>query len=177
MNTYRRKEYADAGVKVYKQYVNRIRSLLKETLTKPSGKGKVKYESLLGCDFPTLKKWLDYNLKDGMTWENYGTLWHIDHATPCASFDLTLEHNQKMCFHWSNLSPLLATENMKKSAKLDMAFIANVRARAIQFVTETDVPIKIDSLPDDMRAIVTIVLDTKVASKEVTGSGEKSEVR
>jgi len=176
-NEYLRKVYEDSAVKVRTQYVNRIRALLKGSLTKPLGKGKVKYEALLGCEFTTLQKWLEYNFKEGMTWDNYGTYWHIDHTTPCASFDFANESNLRMCFHWSNLNPLEATENLKKSDKIDMAFIAIMRSRAIKFVTETDITMKMETLPEDIRAVVSIVLDTKVALKEATGSGEKPEVR
>ena len=48
-----------------------------------------------------------------MTWENR-SLWHIDHIKPCISFDLTKEEEQKKCFHWSNLQPLWAKENIAK---------------------------------------------------------------
>jgi hypothetical protein len=55
-----------------------------------------------------------------MSWENHGE-WHIDHIRPCAAFDLTLAAEQKVCFHYSNLQPLWAEENMKKSAKLEFS--------------------------------------------------------
>ena len=52
-----------------------------------------------------------------MTWENYGTYWHIDHIIPCGAFDLTKKTAQKKCFHYSNLQPLEAVENFKKNSK------------------------------------------------------------
>ena len=51
-----------------------------------------------------------------MTKENYG-LWHVDHIIPCASFDLTDPKQQKICFHWSNLQPLKAIDNLKKGTR------------------------------------------------------------
>jgi len=53
-----------------------------------------------------------------MTWDNYGE-WHIDHIKPCISFDLTCPIQQKKCFHYTNLQPLWAIDNLKKHAKLN----------------------------------------------------------
>jgi hypothetical protein len=51
-----------------------------------------------------------------MNWENQGE-WHIDHILPCASFDLTKEEEQRKCFHYTNLQPLWAKDNMIKGSK------------------------------------------------------------
>jgi hypothetical protein len=53
----------------------------------------------------------------GMTWENSGK-WHIDHITPCASFDLTKLEEQKRCFNYKNLQPLWGPDNLRKGKKL-----------------------------------------------------------
>jgi len=52
-----------------------------------------------------------------MSWDNYGSYWHIDHIRPCASFDLTDPEQQKDCFDFTNLQPLEAKENIRKGAK------------------------------------------------------------
>ncbi len=73
---------------------------------------------LLGCSIEYLKEHLESQFQDGMTWENYGfTSWHMDHIIPCASFDLTDKEQQRQCFHYSNLQPLWATDNLRKSNK------------------------------------------------------------
>ena len=63
-------------------------------------------------------KHLQNQFKPGMTRDNYG-LWHVDHIIPCASFDLTKLSEQEKCFHYTNLQPLWAIDNIKKGAKLD----------------------------------------------------------
>jgi len=68
---------------------------------------------LLGCNLLELTKHLEKQFTKGMSWQNYGT-WHIDHIKPCASFDLTQESEQKKCFHYSNLQPLWAEDNLRK---------------------------------------------------------------
>ena len=74
---------------------------------------------LIDCTIEALKHWLSYQFAPGMTWDNYGE-WHIDHVRPCASFDLTDPEQQKQCFHWTNLQPLWAEDNLKKSHKWRM---------------------------------------------------------
>lgn len=74
---------------------------------------------LLGCDIKKAREHLEKQFKEGMTWENHGNDgWHIDHILPCASFDLTDPEQQKKCFHYTNLQPLWAKENMSKGAKI-----------------------------------------------------------
>ena len=74
---------------------------------------------LLGCDIPTLKLHLETQFKEDMSWENHGLYgWHIDHIIPCSSFDLTDPEQQKKCFHYTNLQPLWAEENLRKSDNL-----------------------------------------------------------
>ena len=51
-----------------------------------------------------------------MSWDNYGD-WHVDHIRPCASFDLTNEDEQRICFHYKNLQPLWGPDNLEKGAK------------------------------------------------------------
>lgn len=73
---------------------------------------------LLGCSIEECWKHLESKFKSGMTRENYG-LWHVDHIRPCSSFDLTDFEQRKICFHYSNLQPLWAEDNLKKGAKLN----------------------------------------------------------
>jgi hypothetical protein len=75
----------------------------------------------LGCDLQWLVAWLEVQFQPGMTWDNYGPIWHVDHIRPCASFNLTDPDQQQLCFHWTNLQPLFAEENLRKSANYNAA--------------------------------------------------------
>lgn len=72
--------------------------------------------TLLGCTIDQLKIHLEKQFTKGMNWKNYGE-WHIDHIKPCCSFDLTDLEQQKICFHYSNLQPLWAKDNIRKNGK------------------------------------------------------------
>jgi hypothetical protein len=63
-------------------------------------------------------KHLESTFKPGMTKENHGSVWHMDHILPCASFDFTKPEEQFKCFHYSNLQALFVHENLSKGAKI-----------------------------------------------------------
>lgn len=79
-------------------------------------KGKNKSAStirLLGCTVAYLMEHLESQFQPGMTWENQGE-WHVDHMIPCNSFDLEDPEQQRRCFHYTNLQPMWASENISK---------------------------------------------------------------
>lgn len=79
---------------------------------------KNKALQLLGCSKEEFVQHLESLWLPGMNWENYGikeNQWSIDHILPCSSFDLTIEENQKICFHYKNMQPLWHIDNLKKS--------------------------------------------------------------
>ena len=75
---------------------------------------------LIGCTIEELRSHLESQFVNGMSWDNYGrTGWHIDHIRPCASFDLSDPVQQRQCFHYSNLQPLWAADNIRKGSRRD----------------------------------------------------------
>jgi len=72
----------------------------------------------LGCSVDFLKEHLSSMFKEGMSWDNYGE-WHIDHIKPLSLFDLTRKKELKKACHYTNLQPLWAEDNIKKSNNYD----------------------------------------------------------
>lgn len=70
-----------------------------------------------GCTRGTLIWYLERQFKKGMTWDNYGEVWQIDHIRPCASYNFAEEGEVDDCFHYTNLQPLLKAENHSKSCR------------------------------------------------------------
>jgi hypothetical protein len=91
-----------------------LRSRVRDAI-KGNNKSK-KTVKLIGCSLEFLKVYLASKFTSGMTWNNYGK-WHIDHIRPCASFDLSKSSEQHRCFHYTNLQPLWAKDNLIKSNK------------------------------------------------------------
>ncbi len=71
-------------------------------------------EELVGCSIKHLMEHLEKQFTPGMNSANH-VKWHIDHIRPCASFDLTDLKQQRQCFHYSNLQPLWARDNIEKA--------------------------------------------------------------
>ena len=91
----------------------RVRSIIK------SNKKYFSNIELVGCSVTELKIHLEKQFTKGMTWKNYGFYgWHIDHIIPCSSFDMTDPEQQKQCFHYTNLQPLWAEDNLRKGDKI-----------------------------------------------------------
>ena len=75
------------------------------------------YMQLIGCTEWELKKHLERQLKDGMTFENYGK-WEIDHIKAITLYNLNNEYEMLECFNYKNLQPLWREDNIKKSNKI-----------------------------------------------------------
>jgi hypothetical protein len=103
-------------VKIKRNQSKRIKSALGGVGLRKSDR-TVKY---LGCTGRELVAHLESQFSPGMSWDNYGIKgWHIDHIRPCASFDFTDEKQLHDCFHYTNLQPLWAEDNMAKGASWD----------------------------------------------------------
>jgi len=70
---------------------------------------------LIGCTPQSLKEHLEKQFVEGMTWNNRNE-WHIDHIIPLSSAK-SKEEIYKLC-HYTNLQPLWAEDNLKKSNKI-----------------------------------------------------------
>lgn len=91
-----------------------LRSRLRGAINRAGGEKDISAIELLGCPVWHLLAHFDFLFKPGMTRDNHGSVWEIDHIRPCASFDLTQPEEQKACFHWTNLQPLFIEENRRK---------------------------------------------------------------
>lgn len=90
---------------------SRVKSILKIKGIKKQNKNI----EILGATWEIVKFHLERQFKKGMTWENHGE-WHIDHIIPIAS--AKNKEEVILLFHYTNLQPLWAKENVEKRDKL-----------------------------------------------------------
>jgi hypothetical protein len=68
---------------------------------------------IIGCSPEYLKKHLEERFTEGMSWDLMGKYIHIDHIIPLCSAK-TEEDVYRLC-HYTNLQPLWAEDNLRKS--------------------------------------------------------------
>lgn len=91
-------------------------------------KPRTRTYAYLGCTYHEAQRHLEGMFRDGMTWENHGKHWEIDHILPLASFDLTDESQQMIALHFTNLQPLLVHENRAKRDYLPTRYTIESKA-------------------------------------------------
>lgn len=107
----KRKKESDPFYRLQENLRRRIRSSLEYKNWRKSSN----FNDYIGCDRECLLKHFESKFTEGMTWENQGK-WHIDHIIPLSSAT-SEEELYKLC-HYTNLQPLWASDNIKKSNKI-----------------------------------------------------------
>jgi len=81
------------------------------------------WEKIVGYTSDKLKKHLESQFTEGMSWENYGE-WHIDHIVPKSVFNYKTvkDIDFQRCWALENLRPLWARENTSKRDGLSKPF-------------------------------------------------------
>jgi hypothetical protein len=110
------REYAVLVSNHKRALTHKLNSLMRSHLYERGLKKTDRSIKLLGAPLSVVCAHIEDQFQPGMSWENHGQ-WHYDHIRPCASFDLTDPEQQKQCFHYTNLQPLWAKDNLSKSDK------------------------------------------------------------
>lgn len=94
--------------------IHNLRKRLRTALFLKSKKKLGSHIKLLGCTPEFLKIYIETQFLEGMSWENHGNIWQVDHIFPFSSFNLeNLEELSKVC-HYTNLQPLWKEINLAK---------------------------------------------------------------
>src|SRR4030095_8045096 len=72
----------------------------------------------VGCSAEELRSYLESQFIGTMSWDNYGSLWEVDHIVPRSYFNLSNMYDVKRCWHYSNLRPLWRKKNRSRSNKV-----------------------------------------------------------
>ncbi len=105
----------DPSYKLACRIKGRVRAMMKIR----GAKTQSKYQYLFGCTFEEFTAHIQRNWKDGMGWNNYGRgadKWNLDHVRPLSSFDLLDEEQRRLAFHFSNIEPSWAIDNIRKNS-------------------------------------------------------------
>lgn len=86
----------------------------------------------IGCSVEHLKQWLEYQFLPGMSWNNYGSKWSIDHVLPLNHFDMKIIEEQHIAFNWTNMQP--SYDNFEKNDHIRLWEYFNVFISAHRFI-------------------------------------------
>lgn len=70
----------------------------------------------LGCSIPFFKDYIESLFHGGMTWDNWGDVWELDHIKELWEFNLTDLIQFKEAVNYLNMQPLLIEDHRKKTA-------------------------------------------------------------
>jgi hypothetical protein len=85
--------------------------------------------------------WIKFQFTGQMTFENHGTVWHYDHVIPCILFDHDTKEDLSRCWHWSNIRPMIGTENIAKNDKVSRIDISNHIKVIKAFISKEKLPV------------------------------------
>ncbi len=71
-------------------------------------------EAMVGCCYQHLLNHLSSQFHSGMSFDNYGTVWCVDHRVPQCAYDLRIQSERKLCHYYPNLQPMLRPSHAKK---------------------------------------------------------------
>lgn len=92
-----------------------VRSILRRTLKATNQRKTNNTVKILGYDGDQLRDHLERHMLPGMTWENYGDEWHIDHTISVAEYIRLGVTDPAVINALSNLMPMWAKDNISKS--------------------------------------------------------------
>lgn len=69
----------------------------------------------LGCTIKFFISYMQDKFTSEMNWDNWGTVWQIDHVKSLSSFDLDYEDDFLVAVHYTNLQPLLIKDHIEKT--------------------------------------------------------------
>lgn len=77
---------------------------------------KTKY---LNCNSKELREWIEYQFRDGMTFDNYNKTWVLDHVLPIDLY-INKDHDIKLIFNYLNIAPVPKTANLVKNKHINI---------------------------------------------------------
>lgn len=98
----------------------KIRRRIYMALFRKRGIKQNKMVDLLGCTPSFFKSYIEGLFTEGMTWDGIlKSEIHLDHKIPCSKFNLLDPIEQVKCFHYTNMQPLWAEDNLYKHCKIE----------------------------------------------------------
>ena len=86
---------------------------------------------LLGVEKHDFIKHVNYFLISGMTMDNFGKVWGLDHIVPVDLFDLTNQDDKKLCYSFINIMPMFNHDNRLKGASIHFSLEKLINLKSV----------------------------------------------
>lgn len=67
------------------------------------GNPSATYAPYFGLPADDLRKWIELQFTQEMSWGNFGERWNLSQRVPSALFDLNIERHLRLCWHFTNI--------------------------------------------------------------------------
>lgn len=78
------------------------------------------YAFYFGLDIERFRKWIEIQFTEGLTWENFGSAWQIEHIVPVAYFDFSVNEDLILCWNFINIRVDIITVNTNQTSRIDI---------------------------------------------------------
>lgn len=95
------------------------------------GQRRKRMEPLVGCCREHLRNHIASQFHSGMSFENHGELWELDHVVPQCAYDLRDPAQRKLCYYYPNLKPMLKSAHRLKAFNCLLPVFFHPNARFI----------------------------------------------
>lgn len=117
---YKRRDFlreTDGMFRLKESISKRIREILLEK------KDGVPTLNIVGYTKEELRTHIEKQFDENMSWDNYGSYWHLEHIIPKSLYDFSSNVEIKKAWSLRNLRPLEASENLSKGSYLDKSLV------------------------------------------------------
>lgn len=94
----------------------RLQIAMRRQYSSPSNGKEI--SDLLGIDKNGFINHINKYLLDGMTLENFGKIWSLDHIVPVDLFDILNVDEKRLCYNYLNIMPMFINDNRLKGASV-----------------------------------------------------------
>jgi len=63
----------------------------------------LEYAGYFGIDIPGFRSWIENQFTPETSWDNFGKNWQLEHVVPLFYFNLALESDLRLCWHFTNI--------------------------------------------------------------------------
>jgi hypothetical protein len=77
------------------------------------------YAPYFGLDIRSLRKWIEIQFDNEMSWDTFSKTWQFDHLIPVIHFDFQNEDDLRLCWNFTNIGVEKLTEGKTRTPRVD----------------------------------------------------------